>query len=242
VSSQLIIERRYCGPPKSAQGGYTCGLLAECLDSPCVAVSLRLPPPLELRRSEDGEVTLVADDHIVADARLTHLQLDVPGPVTLEKAQDASANSPWADHHPFPDCFGCGPSRSQNDAVAIVTGPIAGGEMFAGPWTPAADFAAADGVVSPRFVWAALDCPTAAPAVPTHANASVLGRLTGCLLAPIRAEVPHVVVAWLIGHDGRKHRGGAAIYGPDGVLCAYSMGLWIELRDPSAMGAIRPAS
>ena len=45
------------------------------------------------------------------------------------------------------------------------------------------------------------------------------------------------VVAWELGHDGRKHLGAAAIHGPAGELCAYSEGLWIELRDPAAMGA-----
>jgi len=29
----------------------------------------------------------------------------------------------------------------------------------------------------------------------------------------------------------------AAIHGPGGELCAYSEGLWIELRDPAQFGA-----
>ena len=239
--AQVIIERRYCGPPESGQGGYTCGLVAERIDRPCAAVSLRAPPPLErpldLRPCQDGAVALFDGDRLVAEGRRSELERDVPAPVSLDEAQRASIRSPWADGHPFPECFGCGPRRSQDEAVAIVTGPVGGRDVFAGPWTPLAAFAD-DAVVSARFVWAALDCPTAAPAVPLDANASVLARLTGRLIAPVRAEAPHVVIAWLIGHDGRKHRGGAAIYGADGTLCAYSEGLWIELRDPSAVGAI----
>ena len=38
---------RFNGPPDSAQGGYACGLVAERIDSPGAAVSLRAPPPLE---------------------------------------------------------------------------------------------------------------------------------------------------------------------------------------------------
>jgi hypothetical protein len=40
-----------------------------------------------------------------------------------------------------------------------------------------------------------------------------------------------------ISDDDRKHTGGGAIHDPDGRLCAYSAGLWIELRDPATMGA-----
>jgi hypothetical protein len=182
-------------------------------------------------------VTLFDGDRVVAEGGPAELELDVPDPPSLDEARQASARCPWTDRHPFPGCFGCGPERSQDEAVAIVMGPLGGDELFAAPWTPLADFADADGAVGPLYVWAALDCPTAAPAVPSDAPASVLGRLTGCLVAPVTPERPHTVMAWLIGHDGRKHRGGAAIYGPDGDLCAYSEGLWIELRDPATMGA-----
>jgi hypothetical protein len=182
-------------------------------------------------------VALLDGDRLVAEGEPADVLLDVPNPVSPEEAQRASAARPWVDRHPFPGCFGCGPERSQDEAVAIAMGSVAGRDIFAAPWTPLAEFADEDGTVAPLFVWAALDCPTAAPAIPPDAPASVLGRLTGRLLAPVWPGRPHTVVAWLIGHDGRKHRGGAAIHGPDGELCAYSEGLWIELRDPSAMGA-----
>jgi hypothetical protein len=240
MGDRVVIERRFRGPPDSAQGGYACGLVAERVEGSCATVSLRLPPPLErpleLRGNGDGTVSLLDGDQLVADGEPADLELDVPDPVLLEEAEHASAASPWADRHPFPSCFGCGPERSQEDAVAVEMGPVGGGELFAGAWTPAPDFASEDGVVDPVYVWAALDCPTAAPAFLHDAGPSVLGRLTGRLLAPVRAAQPHTVVAWLLGHEGRKHRGAAAIHGPDGELCAYSEGLWIELRDPSTMG------
>ena len=206
-----------------------------------MTVSLRLPPPLErpldIRRQDGSTVALLDGDRLVAEGAPAQLLLDVPGPVSPEQAERASADCPWVDRHPFPGCFGCGPERSQDEAVAIAMGSVAGSELFAARWTPLAEFADDDGAVAGRFVWAALDCPTAAPAVPSDAPACVLGRLTGRLLAPVWPGRPHTVVAWLVGHDGRKHRGAAAIHSPDGELCAYSEGLWIELRDPSAMGA-----
>jgi hypothetical protein len=196
-----------------------------------------LERPLDIKRSNDGQVALLDGDRLVAEGGPAELELDVPEPPSLAEAGRASANCPWVDHHPFPGCFGCGPERSQDEAVAIVMGPLPGREVFAAPWMPLADFAGANGAVAPLFVWAALDCPTAAPAVPSDAPASVLAKLTGRLLAPVRPRRLYTVVSWLIGHDGRKHKGGAAIHGPDGELCAYSEGLWVELRDPAAMGA-----
>jgi hypothetical protein len=241
MAEQVVIDRRFRGPPESAQGGYTCGLVAEHVEGACAAVSLRLPPPLErpldIKRSDDGQVALLDGDRLVAEGGPAELELDVPERPSLAEARRASANCPWVDHHPFPGCFGCGPERSQDEAVAIVMGPLAGREVFAAPWTPLADFAGTNGAVAPLFVWAALDCPTAAPAVPSDAPASVLAKLTGRLLSPVRPGRQYTVVSWLIGHDGRKHKGGAAIHGPDDELCAYSEGLWVELRDPAAMGA-----
>ena len=229
----IVIDRRFRGPPESGQGGYTCGLVAEALGAECAAVSLRRPPPLgrPLRLdARDGTAALLDGDEVIAEGEAADLRLDPPAPVALDEAREASAGSPWEDLHPFPGCFGCGPQRSQDEAVAIRTGP-AGDGVFAGVWTPLPEFA------EPRFTWAALDCPTAAPAVPLDAPPSVLARLTARLLSPVTPGEPHVVTAWLIGHDGRKHLGGAAIHGPDGELCAYSQGLWVELRDPASMGA-----
>ena len=247
TGEHVVIDRRFRGPPDSAQGGYTCGLVAARLGEPCAAVTLRAPPPLErpleIRPTEGGGVALLDGEHAVAEAVPADLRLDVPDPVGLDEARRAAARCPWIERHPFPGCFGCGPERSQDEAVAILTGPVAGGgDVFAGPWTPLAEFAGADGAVTPLFVWSALDCPTAAPAVPPDAAPSVLARLTGRLLAPVRPRETHTVVAWPIAHDDRKHRGGAAIYAPDGQLCAYAEGLWIELRDPAAMGAVARAT
>lgn len=241
MSERVVIDRRFRGPPDSAQGGYACGLVAERVDGPSAAVRLNQPPPLgrplDLGTQDDGTVKLLDGDRVIAEGVPADLTLDVRPPVSLEQAGEASARYPWVERHPFPGCFGCGPERSQAEAVAIAMGSVAGTDVFAGPWKPLDEFADGGDSVAARFVWAALDCPTAAPAVPTDAPACVLGRLSGRLLAPVRPQRTHVVVAWLVEHDGRKHRGAAAIYGPDGELCACSEGLWIELRDPSAMGA-----
>jgi hypothetical protein len=241
ASAPVEVERRFHGPPESAQGGYACGLVAERIAGSSASVSLRLAPPLErpldVHEGPEGSVLLMDGDRVIAEGAPADLALDPPPPVAPQSARAAWAASPWTARHPFPTCFGCGPERSQDEAVAITMGRVDGGETFAATWTPLAEFAAADGAVTTRFAWAALDCPTAAPAFPASGAPCVLGRLTARLIAPIEAGREHVVMAWPIGHDGRKHRGGAAIYASGGELCAYSEGLWIELKDPSSAGA-----
>jgi hypothetical protein len=243
MPESVTVARRFNGPPDSAQGGYACGLLAERIDSSCAAVSLRAPPPLdrplEVRRDADGSVALYDGESRVADGTPAELELEVPEPVTLEAAERATAEFSWRDRHPFPTCFGCGPQRSPEDAIAVLPGPVTGRDVVAAPWTPLAEFADPDAAVTPLYAWAALDCPTSFGALPPDAPTHVLARLTGRLIAPIRAGEPHTVMAWHVGRDGRKAFGAAAIHAPDGTLCAVSEGLWIQVRDPSQVGAVR---
>lgn len=202
-------------------------------------MTLRRPPPLEqplhVERA-DASLRLMDGDLLIAEGGPSDLRLEVPDPVPLDVARRASQHSAWAERHPFPGCFGCGPERSQDEAVAIIMGEAEHSELFAGTWTPLEEFAG-DAGVRTRFAWAALDCPTAVGANLPQDGVSVLGRLSGRIVAPIEPGVTHTVVAWPIGDDGRKHLGGTAIHAPNGRLCACSAGLWIELRDPSTMGA-----
>ena len=46
MSETLTIPARFNGPPASANGGYTCGLVAGLVGAEDVSVSLRLPPPI----------------------------------------------------------------------------------------------------------------------------------------------------------------------------------------------------
>lgn len=236
MAEQVLIERRFRGPPESGQGGYTCGLVAERIDGDCATVSLRKPPPLERPlRIDSGR--LMDGDVLIAEGHADQLELDVPDPIAFDAAQRASEHPFWGEHiHPFPGCFGCGFERDQDEAVAIWMGAARRG-LMAGVWTPSPDFAGDDGAVTKVITWAALDCPTATGANLPLDGVSVLARLSCKLVTPIEPGVQHTVVAWPISDDGRKHVGGCAIHAPDGTLCAYSAGLWIELRDPATMGA-----
>ena len=245
---QVAVPARFNGPPALGQGGYSCGLVGVRVDAEVAAVSLRAPVPLEtpmeVHRREEGTVALVAGGATIADGAPAELDLEPPEPPTADEARAAAARSPLAAHperHPFPTCFGCGPARDPAEALRIMPGPLRDGDLtlLATIWTPLPELAADDGAVDDLFMWAALDCPTGWAAAPLGSDPHVLARLTARpRVAPTRPGEPHVVVAWAIDRDGRKSRGGAAIYAADGTLCALAEGLWIRLRDPSSHSAV----
>ena len=241
MQDQVVIERRFNGPPSSAHGGYACAVAAQFLDW-SAEVSLRRPPPLEAPmtvRHDGGGVALEHDGEIVIAARSADLALDLPEPVSLAEAEAAAAKCPWLDRHPFPSCFGCGFERPPDDGLFEFPGPVAGRkDVWAAVWTPHDSLADGAGEVLPIYVFSALDCPSGAGAISATGaeGVFVLGRMTGKVVGTARARVPHVVVAWPIRVDGRKRFGGAAIFN-DGELCALAESLWIELRDPSQFEA-----
>ena len=102
--------------------------------------------------------------------------------------------------------------------------------MIASPWTPQSD--------DPLFVWAVLDCPSAyaIESVDHRTQVVVLASLTVELRQPPRAGEPHVVAAWPVGSEGRKHHSASALYDARGRVLAIADSLWIELRDPAAFG------
>lgn len=242
MGEQVLIERRFNGPPDSAQGGYACGLVAERVEAPVATVSLRRPPPLDraldVHRGDGGSVALLDGEELVAGGGPAALELEAPGSVGFAAAETASGANPWVTQHPFPTCFGCGPDRDPQDALRLILGHVAGRDVLGDTWIPDPSLADERGHVTPLFVWAALDCPTGAGAINPQSGPHVLARLTADpSRAPVVAGEPHVVVAWLIDREGRKSRGGAAIYDADERLCAVAEGLWIQLRDPSVVGA-----
>ena len=234
----IVIDPRFNGPPDSANGGYTCGLLAGAIDGPA-EVSLRQPPPLgrELRIERDGERALMLDgDELVAEADRVEPDWEVPKPVPLDEARAAAADSPFLVRpRPFITCFVCGPDRPDGDGLEIYAGPLPGrADLHAATWTPDPSLADGDGAVPTEVVWAALDCPTSSPVANWPGGESkrpiVLARLAADIQAPVTAGREHLVLAWRVAVDGRKRHAGSALFTADGELLASARALWIELR------------
>ena len=235
----MIIDPRFNGPADSANGGYTCGLLAAAIEGPA-EVTLRRPPPLGrlLRMTRDGERALLLDvDELVAEAEAVEPDWEVPPPVSLDEARAAVPDSPFLVRpRPFVTCFVCGPDRPDRDGLEIYPGPLPGREdLHAGTWTPDVSVAGADGRVPDEVVWASLDCPTSGPVgnrpePDGTLRPIVLARLAADFEGTVVAGVEHVVLAWRIAVDGRKRHAGSALFTAEGELLASARALWIELR------------
>jgi hypothetical protein len=227
VAEPVVIPRRFSGPPESANGGYTCGLVAGLLGGSAAEVTLRSPPPLErpLAVERDGDAMRLIDDRVlVAEGRPAELELELPRPVSVDDAEAASSagRERWTAEHPFPGCVVCGPDRVDGDGFRLFPGPLGNG-LFAAVWTPES--------AAPEQTWAALDCPTSAPVANFGDGPScVLGRLAARIDSPPEPGRPHVVLSWPLELDGRKRHAGAALFSADGAALAVSRALWIELR------------
>jgi hypothetical protein len=232
----ITIPSRFNGPPASANGGYTCGVVAGLVGTEEVTVSLRLPPPIDapLEVVRDGDrVELRDGEALVAEGEPAELRLDVPEPATPEQAAAASAagEEHWCAHHPFPTCFTCGPAREPGDGMRLFPGELDGGPRFATLWTPDASLDDGTGHVRRECVWAALDCPTSAPVANFATGpAMVLARLTARLGCRVIVGEPHAIVSWPLEIDGRKHHAACALFDSAGRLLCASQALWIELR------------
>jgi hypothetical protein len=236
VGETIVIPERFNGPPGSANGGYTCGLVAGALGPLPAEVSLRSPPPLgrplAVKRADAG-VEVRDGEALVAEGHAAELELEPPDAVEVEVAEAASRAGfeRWSAGHPFRTCVVCGPDREQGDGFRVFPGPLAGsGGRFAAVWEP--DSSLADGdAVRPECVWAALDCPTSAPVVNFgDGPACVLARLAVRIEGAVEAGRRYVAVSWPLEVDGRKRHSGAALFSAEGHLLARSRALWIERR------------
>jgi len=234
VLSPLLIASRFCGPPTSANGGYTSGLLANLIDGPS-EVTLRSPPPLDtpltLSRSETGAVILMQGATLVAEAAPRPFELALPEPVDFEEAVTASRAYPGFQSHPYPTCFVCGTERAPGDGLGIWPGPVEGRNVAAAPWLPTSDLCR-DGLVEAPFVWAALDCPSWFGFVSFAEDVPpvLLGRMTLALNRRPRGDRRYVVVGWSRGREGRRIECGSMLLDEHGECLAHSKSTWIALK------------
>ncbi|HET7566761.1 MAG TPA: hypothetical protein VFJ91_02125 [Gaiellaceae bacterium] len=233
MSETIRIERRFRGPLRSANGGYSSGLIASLLDAAAVEVTLRLPPPLETALAVergDGLLRVLHGDALVAEARAAELDLAPPPAPSFADAERLSAARPPEEDHPFPGCFVCGTGREPGDALALRPAPLGDGRVAA-PWRVPAELAGDE-----RFAWAALDCPGGWAVQPDASRGiSLLGRLTARVERPPRAAEECVVVGWPLADEGRRKHAGTALWS-GGELLALGRAVWFEMgpevRDP----------
>ncbi len=231
MARTVIIDKRFCGPPDSGQGGYVCGVLASDIEG-VAEVVLKSPPPLDqpmdIVAAADGGFEMRHSAAAVATARPAVLDLECPAPPSFTDAGDAAASFRGFQDHIYPTCFVCGPERSDEYGLRVFPGPLGVDGMVAAPWVPNSALADEAGMVRPEFLWSVLDCPGGF-AVMAPGEAAMLGTMTAALE---RRAVPgqrHVVIGWPIAREGRKLYCGTAVFSEGGSVVARAKAVWITI-------------
>lgn len=249
--TELVVPRRFCGPPSSGNGGWTGGALAGLLDHdrpddhaaawPTVQVTLRRPPPLDTPMPVTGGVATAADGTVVAEVEVISGALQPVEPVSADDAAAATASYAGHTSHPFPTCFACGTAR--DDGLRIFPGRVTddalGRVRVAAPWTPdpslAEDYhlyAGGERRASLAATWAALDC-VGGWAGDLAERLMVLGRMTARVDTLPVIDEPHVVVGGARGTEGRRTFTASALIDAEGRVVAVAEHVWFAV-DPAS--------
>lgn len=241
----IVIVRQFRGPPNSGNGGYSCGRLAAFV-SGSAEVTLRKPPPLETEMTvvaePDNTVSLYDREELIASARPAEVTVVPDVSPSFDEAVAASKRTFPPSAHKLPMCFVCGPDRARGDGLRIHCGPLDAADIdwngvVAAPWIPGNYMADENGEAAAEFVWASLDCPTAyavgsADGFPTI----LLGRQAVRIDRRPKVGEKCVVTAWETGHEGRKYRSEAALFGAGGRAIAFGKATWIEVDRDVQLG------
>jgi hypothetical protein len=249
--SSIIVDKRYCGPPNSGNGGYVCGRLAQHIPGG-VEVTLRAPPPLDkpldVAAMDGGSWELRDGATAVAVGRPVSVELTRLEKASFDEACAAELLTLVKPHeHLLPTCFVCGPARAKGDGLRIFAGPLGrqsrnASAVLAATWTPDPTLTADDGFVAPEFLWSALDCPTGYASSYDPESGSfdrtpiLLGRMSARIETRPRPGERCVITAWETGRDGRKRVAEAAAYGEEGALLAVARATWIAVDRQVQLG------
>lgn len=249
----ITLDKRYCGPPNSGNGGYVCGRLARRIPGGA-EVTLRAPPPLDkpldVLAMDDGLWELRDGAAVVATGRPASLELERLETASFGEAYAAELLTPVKPHeHLLPTCFVCGPARAKGDGLRIFAGPLGrqflnGSPVLAATWIPDSSLTDKDGLIAPEFLWSALDCPTGYASSYDRESGNfdrtpiLLGRMSARLETRPRPGERCVITAWETGRDGRKRVAEAAAYGEAGTLLAVARATWITVDRQVQLGRV----
>jgi hypothetical protein len=248
--TSIIIDKRFRGPPNSANGGYVCGRLARHIPGGA-EVTLRAPPPLDKQldvvATGEGSWELRDGARVVATGRPASVELARLEKASFDEACAAELLTRKPHEHPLPTCFVCGPARATGDGLRIFAAPLVrqslnASAVLAATWIPDPNLTAEDGFVAPEFLWSALDCPTGYASSHDRGSDSfdrtpiLLGRMSARIETRPRPGERCVITAWKAGRDGRKRVAEAAAYGEAGSLLAVARATWIAVDRQVQLG------
>jgi len=235
---EVVFDERFQGPFSMIHGGYVSGAMATHLNSDTVEVTMRNPTPagrpLVADISTPDRVFLYDKDMLLIEARPAELDLDMPTPITIDEARQASLRhvTEW----PLPNCFGCGTARSEDDGLHLRAGPVEGRNMVAVDWLPRAATVGAgeDCEVPEPIAWAAMEC-TVIQAM-EHSGLMqpeelvILGRMTAKVQVRPRVGRPYFIMGWPVGREGRKITVAGTMHDETGGSLVMSQLVFISLN------------
>jgi hypothetical protein len=234
----VTIPTRYCGPPASGNGGYSCGALAREFGQNPTEVSLLAPPPLDrplALQLDVAQARMLDGDKVVAIARRSG-EPDAGPVISAEQAARAAAEfdaNQYAEQHAYPTCFTCGSGRTLGDGLRIWPGQTKEPGVVTWPWIPHQSTSDGSGIVDLAVVWAALDCPSGWSWLSNDDDLGpiVLGRLNAAIHRRPAVGEPVVVTGWKKEAAGRKRTAGSALRTAEGELLATGDATWVVLTD-----------
>jgi hypothetical protein len=244
--SSVTIAKQFRGPPNQGNGGYVAGVVGREFTGPATAI-IRAPVPLDtpltVERRDDGDLAIMNGETLVLFGKpATAADLPaVPAAPTLEEARAAGARSPVLEKPIHPPCFSCSNLREEGDGLRVCNGQLDGREpgYSACVWVPHANFADAEGRAPTEVVWAALDCPGSIAWMIKGNRVGLLGTMTGEVIERPKVGQEHIVMAWPMEIEGRRHFAGVALFTADGRLLARGRQIWIAFN-PEGRGEGRP--
>jgi hypothetical protein len=228
----FVISSRFCGPPKSGNGGYVCGRVAALIEG-AASVRLKAPPPLEIElqiEKSESSTQLLHGSSVIAEAKATTLDMTPPRAPSFAEAEEAAKTCLGFTRHAFPRCFVCGPQRAAGDGLRIFPGLIESRSLVAAPWVPDESLTNGSSRVGPEFLWAALDCTSAFAVLPIPEGKDiVLGELCARIDGNLVPNEKCVVIGWPLQIDGSKRFAGSAVFSGLGHPVAVGRATWIEV-------------
>lgn len=210
-----------------------------------IEVTLRAPVPIDIAMrfqfSDEGGVTLMEGDDVLATAKHAELDVQVPEPPTADAARSlrASSLSLKPGFHQqlgarigvHPICFCCGVEPEEGYGLRVFPSIVEGRDDVTALWTPHENFADENGLVGPQMIAAAIDCPGAFAFLENDQRAGLLGRMTVEFVKDLKAGDETRIVGWRMETDGRKMMAGTAIFDSAGDLVAKAKQIWFGLPE-----------
>ncbi|MCE9499688.1 MAG: hypothetical protein K8R21_04195 [Leptospira sp.] len=240
-----VLSKRFCGPPKTGNGGFTAGLLVEAVGTDAAEIRLLNPTPVEtsiIIESEKGLRGTIFNDSKKALATLKSIpdedfpEYNLPVVPDLDDAKKMSVLYAGFTTHPFPTCFVCGPKREVNDGMRIFVGPapeqIGFDNLLVGHWLPDETIASQNGFIRDAAIWGALDCPGGFSAVSDDPRLIVLSKICGRIIERPKVGENCIVMTWRLKRMTRAFKVMTAIFESESIrLLAIAAALCLAPRN-----------